>query len=102
MLGALKLKVMIAEDDLFMADLLEDVLLESGYEVCGIARSVEEAVRLCQTHKPHLAILDVRWAKGGLGTEIASYLNGGDRPGILYATGNTGQMTSENVDGEAC
>ena len=27
------LKVMIAEDDLMMADMLEDVLVEGGYEV---------------------------------------------------------------------
>jgi response regulator of citrate/malate metabolism len=35
------LKVMIAEDDLMMADMLEDVLVGNGYEVCGIARTVE-------------------------------------------------------------
>jgi DNA-binding response OmpR family regulator len=29
------LKVMIAEDDLMMADMLSDVLTASGYEVCG-------------------------------------------------------------------
>jgi two-component system, response regulator PdtaR len=40
------LKVMIAEDDLMMADMLEDVLVEGGYEVCGIARTVEKAVEL--------------------------------------------------------
>ncbi len=34
--------VMIAEDDLLMADMLEEVLVANGYEVCGIARTVEE------------------------------------------------------------
>jgi two-component sensor histidine kinase/ActR/RegA family two-component response regulator len=102
MLDELKLKVMIAEDDLFMADMLEDVLVESGYEVCGIARTVEEAVLLCERHKPHLAILDVRLATGGRGTDIVNRLPRVGRPGILYATGNQGQITSENTDGEAC
>jgi len=34
------LKVLIAEDQMMIAELLEGVLTESGYEVCGIARDV--------------------------------------------------------------
>ena len=68
------LKVMIAEDDLIMADMLEDVLVESGYEVCGIARTVEEGVELGDRCKPDLAVLDIRLAEGGLGTDIAARL----------------------------
>ena len=39
-------KVLIAEDDLMIADMLEMSLVDSGYEVCGIARTVAEAVAL--------------------------------------------------------
>ena len=39
-------KVLIAEDDLIIADMAEDVLIEHGYEVCGIARTVDQAVSL--------------------------------------------------------
>lgn len=38
--------VMIAEDDLLMADMLQDILVDSGYDVCGIARTVGKAVEL--------------------------------------------------------
>jgi two-component sensor histidine kinase/CheY-like chemotaxis protein len=96
------LKVMIAEDDLLMADLLEDVLLQNGYEVCGIARTVEEGVVLGERYKPDLAILDVRLAAGGLGTELAARLARDGRPGVLYATGNAGQIDLTKADGEAC
>jgi hypothetical protein len=40
------LRVLIAEDELMIVDLLEDVLIANGYEVCGIARTVDEAVAL--------------------------------------------------------
>jgi len=40
------LKVLIAEDELLIADLLEEALVANGYEVCGIARTVDEAVAL--------------------------------------------------------
>ena len=96
------LKVMIAEDDLLMADMLEDVLIRSGYEVCGIARTVEKAVELGERHKPDLAILDLRLAEGGIGTEIAARLNRHGSLGVLYASGNAGQMGLTKADGEAC
>ena len=62
--------VMIAEDDLMMADMLEDVLDAGGYDVCGIARTVDEAVELGDRCKPDLAILDIQLAEGGIGTDI--------------------------------
>lgn len=96
------LKVMIAEDDLFIADMLEDVLVQGGYEVCGIARTVEEGVDLGERHKPDLAVLDVRLAEGGLGTDVAARLNPRGRLGVLYATGNIGQIELTKADGEAC
>jgi two-component sensor histidine kinase/CheY-like chemotaxis protein len=94
------LKVMIAEDDLLMADMLEDVLVDNGYEVCGVARTVEEGVVLGLRCKPDLALLDVRLAEGGLGTEIAARL-GRPGPAVLYATGNGTQVHLTGANGDA-
>ena len=63
-------KVLIAEDDLMIADMIEEVLLDAGYEVCGIARTVAEAVALGHRHRPDLAIIDMRLADNGIGTDI--------------------------------
>ena len=95
------LKVLIAENDLLMADMLEEIVVNGGFEVCGIARSVAQGVALGRLHKPDLALLDLRLTAGGLGTEIAAQL---DRTGlgILYATGNAGQIDLSRADGEAC
>ena len=94
-------KVLIAEDDLMIADLVEEILIEHGYEVCGIARTVAEAVVLAQHHKPDLAVLDLRLADGGLGTEIAAQLLPLGRLGVLYATGNITQVVLTTADGDA-
>ncbi len=93
--------VMIAEDDLFMADMLEEALAASGYEVCGIARTVEKAVELGERHKPDLAILDIRLANGGLGTDIPARLKSQGHMGVLYASGHVGQLSLTRTDGEA-
>lgn len=94
------LKVLIAEDEFMIADMLEDGLITGGYEVCGIARTVDEALALAARHKPDLAVLDVRLAEGGRGNEIARRLNDRGTLGILYATGGGDSMLTL-ADGSA-
>jgi DNA-binding response OmpR family regulator len=94
------LKVLIAEDDLMIADMLEDGLMKNGYEVCGIARTVIDAVALARLHRPDLAVIDMRLADGGLGTEIVTQL-ADPWIGVLYASGNIGQVLTM-ADRDAC
>jgi two-component system, response regulator PdtaR len=100
--GAQLLKVLIAEDELLIADLMEDTLTANGYEVCGIARTVDEAVALGELHKPDLAVLDIRLARGGNGPDIARRLKSKGKFGVLYATGtDAGNCALTLADGEA-
>jgi DNA-binding response OmpR family regulator len=94
------LKVLIVEDDLMLADFSEEILVERGYEVCGIARTVTEAVALARLSPPDLVMLDLRLADGGFGTEVAAQLRASGKPGILYITGNMSQVAL--TDGDAC
>ena len=93
--------VMIAEDDLLIADMLEDALVAGGYEVCGIARTVEQGIELGDRCKPDFAVLDIRLADGGLGTDIAARLHSRGGVGILYASGNSSHVGLTKDDGEA-
>jgi len=96
------LKVLIAENDLMIADMLEEVIIDGGFEVCGIARTVKEGLVLAKRHKPDLALLDLRLAQDELGTEIAAGLDRTTGLGILYATGNSRQLILTKNDGDAC
>jgi DNA-binding response OmpR family regulator len=96
------LKVLIAEDELMIADLLEETLVTNGYEVCGIARTVDEAVTLAELHKPDLAVFDVRLARGDRGPDIARRISNRGTMGILYATGDdVRHSTLTRADGNA-
>ena len=88
------LRVLIAEDDLMIAGLLEDVLTASGYEVCGIVGTIDEAVALGKLHKPDLAVLDFRLARDGRGPEIARRLNSRGKFGVLYVTGDYARFSN--------
>lgn len=95
------LKVLIAEDDVMIADLTAEAVSGAGYEMCGVAGTVVEAVALGRLHHPDLAILDMRLAHGGLGSEIVAQLHDGPRIGILYASGNINQVLAL-AEGDAC
>lgn len=96
------LKVLIVEDDLMIADSAADIIVENGYQVCGIARTVAEGVALARLHEPDLALVDLRLADDELGTEVAAQLAPRGKLGILYATGNISQVVLSLADGHAC
>ncbi len=95
------LKVLIVEDNLMLADMLENLLVSQGYDVCGIACTVSEAVALADRCHPDLAIIDYRLGEGGYGTQILPLLREKTKMGILYASGNDLKNELNEEDGDA-
>lgn len=94
-------KVLIAEDNVMLADILEFFLEAGGYEVCGVARTVEEAVELADLHKPDLGVFDCRLAEGGSGMDIQGRMKDRESFGVLYATGDELSPELKEADGVA-
>jgi two-component system, response regulator PdtaR len=94
-------KVLIAEDSVMLADMLEDFLISEGYDVCGVAHTVQEAVTLANLHKPELAVLDFRLADGEYGSQIRQLLKDKDSMGILYVSGDPLTNKLTKADGDA-
>lgn len=94
------LKVMIVEDNVLLADIVEDYLVGMSYEVCGIATSIAEAVAMADHHTPDLAVMDYRLSNGELGSKIRSLVRDGDKMGILFVSGDTltDRLTSREGD----
>lgn len=95
-------KVMIAEDGLMNAEMIAEALAASGYDICGIARTVAEGIALGERHQPDLAVIDLHLADGGIGSEIGARLRRGGRLGVLYVTGYAGEIALTADDGDAC
>ena len=68
-------RILIIEDDYFVASNLEHRLKEAGYEVVGIAVSAGEAEQLAKEHRPALAITDIRLAGNSDGIDAAITLS---------------------------
>lgn len=58
-------RVLIVEDEYFVALASEDALLEAGFGVVGVAATVEDAVAMAGAERPDLVLMDVRLAPPG-------------------------------------
>ena len=88
----MKEKVLIVEDQSIEALNLERMLRKAGYEVCGMAKSVEQASGIISKQKPDLVLLDI-FLKGTLtGIDLGHKLKD-DNISFIYLSANSNQAT---------
>lgn len=66
-------RILIVEDDWFVAADSETILTDAGYEVVGVAATATEALRLAEAGSPDLVIMDIR-LRGDDGIDTARTL----------------------------
>jgi CheY-like chemotaxis protein len=88
-------RVLVVEDEFFLAVQIEEWLLEGGFEVVDVVHTAEEAVAVADTERPDLVIMDIRLASETDG--IAAALEILDRTGIrcIFATAFADAATRE-------
>ena len=91
--------VLIVEDELIVALMVEDSLQAAGYQVCGIAASEAEALALAEAHRPDMAVVDIRLNPGD-GLEVARELRTRYGAQILFASGHATELPL-GQDGQA-
>jgi DNA-binding NarL/FixJ family response regulator len=79
-------RILIVEDDFFVATALENDLQEAGYEVVGTAVTAEEAIKMAGERAPTLAIMDIRLAGSKDGIEAAIAILSLYRVPSIFAT----------------
>ena len=80
-----RLRILIVEDEMLVAMNIEDMLLDLGHEVAGLASRLEPALSLAREGEFDLAMLDVNLA-GETSFPVAEILAGRRIP-FLFATG---------------
>ena len=88
-------KILIIEDHFLIAMEIENVVLEAGYEVCGIAASKQDA--MLYATDAELALVDVNLNDGATGPEIGEYLASQGKT-VVFMTGNP-EMVAHGVPG---
>lgn len=70
------MKLLIVEDELLIAEMLKEMLLDLGYSIAGIAKNYTEAITLLQSHKGiDLCFLDINLQAEQSGFDVATFIN---------------------------
>jgi CheY-like chemotaxis protein len=79
-------RVLVVEDEFFLAVQIEEWLLDNGLEVVDVVHTADEAIAVAETERPDLVIMDIRLASETDG--ITAALEILDRTGIrcIFAT----------------
>jgi CheY-like chemotaxis protein len=80
-----KKRVLIVEDEVLIAMLLEELMERTGYEVVAVSSHLEEALELADTLTIDFAMLDIN-LNGKESFPVAEILRGRGIP-FLFATG---------------
>ncbi len=85
-MGGQHRNILIVEDEMITAVDLRNQLRHLGYEVSGLAKSGEEAVRLSQELDPDLVLMDVNLSGAMDGVEASRRIQETRRIPIVYLT----------------
>ena len=91
-------KILIVEDDLLIAHVLETYIEEcASCVVIGSTDNGDEAIEIARKEKPDCVLMDVRIEGDKDGIETAIILNKEFNIPIIYTSGNTDEKTSERA-----
>ena len=91
-------RILIVEDDYFVATGLEHALLDAGFEVVGIAVTAEQAVELGAAKQPELVVMDIRLAGSRDGIDAAIELLSKHGIRSLFATAHRDEATRARAE----
>lgn len=88
-----KVKILVVEDEIIIADNICDTLEDLGYEPLEPAISYTEAIEIIEETKPDLAILDIQLSGRKTGIDIAEEIIGKYNFPFIFLSSNSDSAT---------
>ncbi len=82
-----KIKILLAEDEILIAQCLKMELELNGYDVCSFVARGEEAVEIAKVEKPNIILMDIHLSGKMDGIEAAKKINEHKNIPIIFMTG---------------
>ena len=92
-----KVKILVVEDEIIIADNICDILEDLGYEVLEPAISYTEALETLAEEKPDLALLDIQLAGRRDGIDLAWKIRDEYNIPFIFLTSNADTITVERA-----
>jgi DNA-binding response OmpR family regulator len=90
-------KVLVIEDEAVTALDMSNDLESWSYDVIGVVRSMDQALRAAEQDRPHIAIVDVMLRDAHDGIQIAEILKERFGTQIVFLTAHSDQATRARV-----
>ncbi len=89
------LRILIVEDEFFIAVDLQDQVEALGHSVTGVARDLESCKSAARQDRPDMAMMDLRLARGSSGIDASRWLY--DTLGVrcIFISGNLDDATRQ-------
>ncbi len=92
-----KYRILVVEDEPLIAEDISGYLIESGFEVAGIAETGEEALRLAEKTGPDAMLLDINLGEGMDGVEVAGIIRDRYQIPVVFLTSHADKGTLERA-----
>ncbi len=86
-------RVLVVDDEMLVAMMLEDMLADMDYDVVGPASTLDQAFKLASTEALDGAILDLNLGHGEVSTPVAEKLRERGVPFLLATGYGAGEQT---------
>jgi len=90
-------RILIVEDEDWIAEDLQETLIKNGFEVMPIAQSYELAMLSLRKEQPDLVLLDIRLKGAGTGVDIAREINERYKIPFLFLSSHIDPKTMQEV-----
>ncbi len=92
-----KIRILIIEDELLIAEDMRLQLNELGYDVVGIASEYDEAISLLKEKNPDIALVDIVIEGEKDGIEVATEIKNSFEIPFIFVTSHADKQTVERV-----
>jgi len=92
-----KIRILIVEDEGLIARDIENMVINAGYEVCGVAFSGEESIALADQTQPDLILMDIILRGEMDGVEAAEKIRERCNIPVIYLTAHTDENTLQRA-----
>ncbi|MGE0587583.1 MAG: LytR/AlgR family response regulator transcription factor [Cyclobacteriaceae bacterium] len=92
-----KIKLLIVEDEMIIANDMKMMLESIGYEISGIAKSVEKAIDILNEKKPDLALIDINLGKGMEGITLGLIVKDNHHIPFIFCTSYSDKKTVDEA-----
>lgn len=89
------MRLLLVEDEPFIALDLEMLSTSAGHEVVGVADTLESALAMASSASPEAALVDINLRDGFSGVNISRALTGGGAVQVGFVTGNAEQIPDD-------